>query len=251
MTRGSVSEPYPQQQGVVMGKATPALYTVEEAAKLLRIGRTKAYALTQEWRATGGASGLPVVDFGHVLRVPRAALETLLGVSLATTSEAPSAEVEAVVAASVEAPAAPEASGAATASRRSQKRRGRSTPAHATNSSTSSTSPTDRPSATRSRLASPNPPAGQTGARGRRPAVLRVTTIHASSAGDSARYYTRYLAQDSPDGEGRWLGRQADELGWPASYRPNSSRRSCRDTIRCRGGCWDRRCEIGWMRRGG
>ena len=43
--------------------------------------------------------------------------------------------------------------------------------------------------------------------------MLRVTTIHASSAGDSARYYTRYLAMDSPDGEGRWLGRQADDLG--------------------------------------
>ncbi len=43
--------------------------------------------------------------------------------------------------------------------------------------------------------------------------MLRVTTIHASSAGDSARYYTRYLADDGPDGEGRWLGRQADDLG--------------------------------------
>jgi conjugative relaxase-like TrwC/TraI family protein len=43
--------------------------------------------------------------------------------------------------------------------------------------------------------------------------MLRVTTIHASSAGDSARYYTRYLAEDSPDGEGRWIGRQADGLG--------------------------------------
>ena len=60
----------------------PALYTVEEAAKLLRVGRTKAYAMTQEWRATGGRSGLPVVDFGNVLRVPRAALERVLGVDL-------------------------------------------------------------------------------------------------------------------------------------------------------------------------
>ncbi len=72
-----------------MGEAAPALYTVEEAAKLLRIGRTKAYALTQEWRATGGESGLPVVDFGHVLRVPRAALEKLLGVDLARAAETP------------------------------------------------------------------------------------------------------------------------------------------------------------------
>jgi conjugative relaxase-like TrwC/TraI family protein len=43
--------------------------------------------------------------------------------------------------------------------------------------------------------------------------VLRVTTIHASSAGASARYYTRYLADDGPDGDGRWRGRQALELG--------------------------------------
>jgi excisionase family DNA binding protein len=67
----------------------PALYTVEEAAKVLRIGRTKAYALTQEWRATDGRSGLPVVDFGHVLRVPRAALEELLGVDLPAPAPTP------------------------------------------------------------------------------------------------------------------------------------------------------------------
>jgi conjugative relaxase-like TrwC/TraI family protein len=43
--------------------------------------------------------------------------------------------------------------------------------------------------------------------------VLRVTTIRANTAGASARYYTRYLADDGPDGEGHWLGRQADDLG--------------------------------------
>jgi conjugative relaxase-like TrwC/TraI family protein len=43
--------------------------------------------------------------------------------------------------------------------------------------------------------------------------VLRVTTIHANTAGASARYYTRYLADEGPDGEGCWLGRQADGLG--------------------------------------
>lgn len=83
-----------------MGDSAPALYTVEEAAKLLRVGRTKAYALTREWRATGGRSGLPVVDFGNILRVPRAALEQMLGIDLAGTSvteaspvAAPAAEV--------------------------------------------------------------------------------------------------------------------------------------------------------------
>ena len=70
----------------------PDLLTVEEAARLARIGRTKAYAMAREWRETGGRSGLPVVDFGHVLRVPRRALEALIGAELTafpnTTDEA-------------------------------------------------------------------------------------------------------------------------------------------------------------------
>jgi hypothetical protein len=60
----------------------PDLLTVEEAARLARIGRTKAYAMAREWRDTGGRSGPPVVDFGHVLRVPRRALEALIGAEL-------------------------------------------------------------------------------------------------------------------------------------------------------------------------
>jgi len=56
----------------------PELLTVEEAARVLRIGRTKAYAMARKWRDTDGRSGLPVVDFGHVLRVPRRALEALI-----------------------------------------------------------------------------------------------------------------------------------------------------------------------------
>ncbi|MGH9186850.1 MAG: relaxase domain-containing protein [Acidimicrobiales bacterium] len=43
--------------------------------------------------------------------------------------------------------------------------------------------------------------------------MLRVTTIHASSAHHSARYYTRYLADDGPEEHGVWLGRQAKGLG--------------------------------------
>jgi Helix-turn-helix domain len=60
----------------------PELLTVEDAARLARIGRTKAYAMAREWRDSGGRSGLPVVDFGHVLRVPRRALEALIGAEL-------------------------------------------------------------------------------------------------------------------------------------------------------------------------
>jgi len=69
----------------------PDLLTVEEAARLARIGRTKAYAMAREWRETGGRSGLPVVDFGHVLRVPRRALEALIGAEL-TAFPNPAAE---------------------------------------------------------------------------------------------------------------------------------------------------------------
>jgi excisionase family DNA binding protein len=56
----------------------PQTLTIEEAAKVLRIGRTTAYALAREWRTTGGRSGLPVLALGRTLRVPRAALDRLL-----------------------------------------------------------------------------------------------------------------------------------------------------------------------------
>ncbi len=64
----------------------PLLLTVEEVGSLLRIGRTKAYAMAREWRETEGRSGLPVIDLGHVLRVPRRALEELLGSELIDVS---------------------------------------------------------------------------------------------------------------------------------------------------------------------
>lgn len=57
----------------------PLFLTVEEAGELLRIGRTKAYDMARKWRETEGRSGLPVIDLGNVLRVPRQALEDLLG----------------------------------------------------------------------------------------------------------------------------------------------------------------------------
>lgn len=64
----------------------PDLLTVEEAAALLRVGRTKAYAMAKEWRATEGRSGLPVLDFGNVLRVPRCRLEAMVGGELRATA---------------------------------------------------------------------------------------------------------------------------------------------------------------------
>ncbi len=60
----------------------PEMLTVEEAARFMRIGRTKAYAMAREWRDSGGRSGLPTVDLGHVLRVPRWRLEQMLSAGL-------------------------------------------------------------------------------------------------------------------------------------------------------------------------
>ena len=73
----------------------PALLTVEEAARVLRIGRTKAYAMAQEWRDTDGKSGLPVVDLGHVLRVPLSQLEAIVGGPLLADDDASTSTVAA------------------------------------------------------------------------------------------------------------------------------------------------------------
>lgn len=72
----------------------PDLLTIEEAAKVIRVGRTKAYAMAREWRATGGRSGLPVIDFGHALRVPLCQLETIVGGPLTAGADGPAAAVE-------------------------------------------------------------------------------------------------------------------------------------------------------------
>lgn len=64
----------------------PEMLTMAEAASVLRIGRTAAYQLARRWRETDGREGLPVVRLGRLLRVPRAALEELLGPKPATTT---------------------------------------------------------------------------------------------------------------------------------------------------------------------
>lgn len=56
----------------------PDFLTVTEAAGLLRIGRTSAYAEAHRWEATKGEAGIPVIRFGRSLRVPKAALLKLM-----------------------------------------------------------------------------------------------------------------------------------------------------------------------------
>ena len=53
----------------------PDFLTVEEAAKVLRIGRTAAYEQTRRYEQTDGEAGIPVIRVGRLMRVPRAALE--------------------------------------------------------------------------------------------------------------------------------------------------------------------------------
>lgn len=65
-------------------KALPDFLTVEEAAKILRIGRTAAYEQTRRYEETDGAAGIPVIRVGRLMRVPRLALERWLGGPLTT-----------------------------------------------------------------------------------------------------------------------------------------------------------------------
>ena len=56
---------------------SPATLTVQEAGRLLGIGRNSAYAAA----ATGEIAGIPVIRVGGRLVIPRAPLEALLGIS--------------------------------------------------------------------------------------------------------------------------------------------------------------------------
>jgi hypothetical protein len=63
----------------IVESAPPELLTVEEASKVMRIGRQLAYDLANDYLAPGGTQGLPVIRFGvKCLRVPRWALIELV-----------------------------------------------------------------------------------------------------------------------------------------------------------------------------
>jgi len=67
----------------------PNFFTVVEAARVLRIGRTAAYEQSKVYRATEGAAGLPVVKMGGRLLVPRHQLELLAGGPLSEPDDRP------------------------------------------------------------------------------------------------------------------------------------------------------------------
>ena len=52
----------------------PPFLTVDQAAKVLQLGRSKTYELTVEFDCTAGRTGLPFVWLGRQKRIPRTAL---------------------------------------------------------------------------------------------------------------------------------------------------------------------------------
>jgi hypothetical protein len=54
------------------------LLKVDEAMRVLRIGRSKAYEMTTLYEASGGTKGLPCLRMGDMLRIPRFALEAFV-----------------------------------------------------------------------------------------------------------------------------------------------------------------------------
>jgi hypothetical protein len=56
----------------------PPLLTIDEAADVLRIGRSLAYGMAHLYESSDGRDGMPVLRFGSNIRVPRWALAELL-----------------------------------------------------------------------------------------------------------------------------------------------------------------------------
>ncbi len=54
--------------------ALPIMLTIDDAARVLRIGRSKAYEMAATYTSSGGTQGLPCLRLGDLLRVPKFAL---------------------------------------------------------------------------------------------------------------------------------------------------------------------------------
>ena len=178
--------------------ATPTFLTVEEAAAVLRIGRTAAYEAARRYRATGGAEGIPVYKVGGTLRVPRHKLEEIAG----GTIDLPVGRIDTRP---TELPRRPSSSLPPPPSLAAAITKGRPNRA----------CPSPLEAGGRDGPVAPRHKEGQTSARtaGRGGRVLRVRTLYARSSGASARYYTQYLQADDGERPGTWAGDQASGLG--------------------------------------
>ena len=72
-------EPANYDATVVELRSLPLMLTVAEAASVLRISRSSAYKLAQDWESTSGACGLPVVRLGCRLLIRRVDLARIVG----------------------------------------------------------------------------------------------------------------------------------------------------------------------------
>ena len=57
----------------------PDFLTLDEAAVVVRVGRSTAYREANAFEASGGKTGIPVIHYGKLFRVPRYRLEEQLG----------------------------------------------------------------------------------------------------------------------------------------------------------------------------
>jgi excisionase family DNA binding protein len=77
------------------------MLTIEEAARVMRIGRSAAYQLARQYLTTEGTSGIPAMRIGGQLRVPRHLLEGYIGGPItwpipdAPVDDAPADEIDA------------------------------------------------------------------------------------------------------------------------------------------------------------
>jgi excisionase family DNA binding protein len=67
----------------------PEMLRVEEAASVLRIGRSAAYAGVAQFEATDGRFGIPCMRIGRSVRVPKRALVRWIEEQVGDTAEHP------------------------------------------------------------------------------------------------------------------------------------------------------------------
>ena len=83
--RGALPSMSATTDNVTIERPWPDFFTVDEAAHVLRIGRSSAYALARQFVVSGGEVGLPAVRIGRHLRVPSVRLDEWSGLRPAVT----------------------------------------------------------------------------------------------------------------------------------------------------------------------